>query len=421
MKVFWITNIPIGQIAVEMSKESRGGGWMDAMLAPLIKEESVSLYIATTTPTKNRVRKEYDGVVYYLLPGGQAVYYSRPENEAMSEWETIFEQEKPDVLQVWGTEYSHAVPALKVAQKIGIPSVVYIQGIMSAIAKYADGLVGATTRLKYITLRDLYRKQLWLTQNGWFRKCAKVEEHILSLSGNIVVENNWAEWMCKAVNPNLGVFKIPLNINETFFSKQWSIEKMERHSIVCNASGTAYKGLHVLLDALVLVKKEYPDVKLYVPGGSVIVKGLKQRQSKPGYWSYVTDKIKKLELEKYVVFTGYLTPNQLSERLEKSNVFVLCSSVENHSSSLKEAMAVGTPSVASQVGGVPEYLDNGKCGFSYRYGEYECIAGCIKMLFENDNLCRELSANSRSVIRKNSNDNIHKMVLSMYKSLYFKK
>lgn len=417
MKVFWITNIPIGRIAVELFNKPMGGLWMDAMLVQLRKTGKVDFAIATTTPTKETIQKEYEGINYYLLPGGHAVYYKRPEGEAKAEWKSIFEKEKPDVLQIWGTEYSHAVPALKVAKEMGIPSVVYIQGVMSAIEKYADGLVKTSTRMRYITLRDIYRNQLWLNQNGWFKKRAKVEKQILELSGNIVVENNWAEWMCKAVNPGLGVFKIPLNINEVFFEKKWDVEKMEPHSIICNASGTAYKGLHVLLDALVLVKKECPDVKLYVPGGSCIVKGIKQRQSKPGYWSFITDKIKKLQLIDNVFFTGYQTPTQLAERLSKANVFVLCSSVENHSSSLKEAMAVGVPSIASQVGGVMEYLDNGECGFSYRYGEYECIAGYILKLFKEKYLCERLSTAGQEKIRENSNDSINELILSMYVTL----
>lgn len=417
MKVFWITNIPIGRIAVELFNKPMGGLWMDAMLVQLRKTGKVDFAIATTTPTKETILKEYDGINYYLLPGGHAVYYKRPETEAKAEWKSIFENEKPDVLQIWGTEYSHAVPALKVAKEMGIPSVVYIQGVMSAIEKYADGLVKTSTRLRYITLRDLYRNQLWLTQDGWFKKRAKVEKQILELSGNIVVENNWAEWMCKAVNPGLGVFKIPLNINEVFFEKKWDVEKMEPHTIICNASGTAYKGLHVLLRALVLIKREFPDVKLYVPGGTVIVKSIKQRQSKPGYWSYVTDMIKRLDLTSNVVFTGYLTPSQLAERLSKTNVFVLCSSVENHSSSLKEAMAVGTPSIASQVGGVMEYLENDVNGYSYRYGEYECLAGYIQMLFSDHEKCIELSNASKIKLREFSNDSINKLVLSMYESL----
>ena len=219
------------------------------------------------------------------------------------------------------------------------------------------------------------------------------------------------------MNPGLGVFRIPLNINDVFFEKEWNVETMEPHTIICNASGTAYKGLHVLLKALILIKREFPDVKLYVPGGTVIVKGFKQRQSKPGYWSYVTDMIKKLDLTSNVVFTGYLTPSQLAERLAKTNVFVLCSSVENHSSSLKEALSVGTPSIASQVGGVMEYFEDGKDGYSYRYGEYECLAGYIVHLFNNIKICSDISHNARKKSRVCSNDHINSLILSMYEKL----
>ena len=59
----------------------------------------------------------------------------------------------------------------------------------------------------------------------------------------------------------------------------------------------------------------------------------------------------------------------------KTRVFVLSSSIENHASSLKEAMMVGTPSIATFVGGVPEYVRHGENGFLYRFEEYEIMAG----------------------------------------------
>lgn len=421
MNILWITNIPIGKVATEIYHKPMAGLWMDAMLNQLQNKDDNRFVIATTVPNKQIQVYHYDGIAHYLLPGNYPVYYKRGKCEAKTDWRDIFEKEKIDAVQVWGTEYAHAVPALEVAKDLHIPSVIYIQGMMEAISHYATGLLPLRTMLRYTTLRDLYRGQMWAFQNKWFQRGAKVEKDLLKLSGSVIVENNWAEMFCKSVNPNLKVFRIPLSINEVFFKEEWSHEKMEPYTILSNASGPAYKGTHILLKALVLVKKQYPDVKLYIPGGSLISHGLIARQKARGYCNYITDIIKKYDLTDNVQFTGYLTQTQLAKKLSEVNVFVLPSAIENHSSSLKEAMAVGTPSVASQVGGVPEYFEYGKCGFSYRYEEYECLAGYICKMFANKDQCQRFSESERATARLVNDEDITKLTIEMYRCLNNKK
>ena len=415
MNALWITNIPIGDISKEMFSKPMGGLWMDALLYQLHSYCVANHVIATTISTDATIVKEYNSVKYYLLPGGNPVSYNRNTDEARLEWENIMFTESIDFVLVWGTEYSHAIPALN------IPSVIYIQGIMKAIARFADGLIPYKKMLRYTTLRDIYRGQMWAKQSKWFDNHAMVEDKLIKLSGSVIVENNWAEIFCKTINPDLTIYKIPLNINSVFYSEKWNMDKVEPHTIISNASGPAYKGIHIILHALTLVKKKYPDVKLYIPGRSMMTGNLISRQKVPGYWNYITDFIRHNKLESNVVFTGYLTQAQLAKKLSETNVFVLSSSIENHSSSLKEAMAVGTPSIASQVGGVPEYFVYEECGYSYRYEEYECLAGYICKLFEDKNLCHQYSNKSRERARLISEEEITGRIISMYKDLYSKK
>ncbi len=416
MKVMWITNIPVGGMAEHL--KTKNGVWMDALLNQLINYHDLQFIIVTTWNVQSIEHIKKDGVEYYLLPGGNASNYKRKESLATKDWDKVISETQPSVIHVWGTEYPHAIPALKVANQLNIPSLIYIQGIMKAIARWADGCVNASTMLRYTTMRDIYRGQLWAFQNRWFEKRSETEEKLISLSGSVVVENNWAELFCKSINPKLNIFRIPLNINEVFYKHEWAIEKVKRHSILCNASGPSYKGIHYLIMALTIVAKRYPDVKLYIPGRSMIIgNGFFEKQKMPGYYSYITNIIKKNGLINNVEFTGYLEQEELAQRLSKTHVFVLASSIENHSSSLKEAMAVGTPAIASQVGGIPEYFEYGKCGFSYRYQEYECLAGYICMMFENDDLCQEFSRSSRIIANSTSNKSINGKIISMYREL----
>ncbi len=418
MKILWITNIPIADMASKLNGKPMGGLWMDALLKELQVKNQNTYVIATSSDTDIVQKYDINDITHYMLPGGFPVHYKRNLQLAKAEWLEIYQTEKPDVLQVWGTEYSHAIPAVMAANEMKLPSVIYIQGIMKAIEKYATGGLPLRTLLRYTTLRDVYRRQILALQRGWFRKRAKTEEQLIRLSGNVVVENEWAAAFCKSVNPQVREFRIPLNINDEFFSVQWEEKDMEKYSIMCNAAGFAYKGFHELLKALLIVKQKYPDVKVYVPGRVLSVKkrGL-SRQKVPGYWVYISDFIRKNCLEENVIFTGYLNRSQMAEKLSKVHVFALPSTIENHSSSLKEAMAVGTPSVASIVGGIPEYFEFAQCGYLYRNGEYECLAYYICKLFEDEQMCKYVSENAMEKSRELNSNHIAAFVLEMYEQL----
>ena len=414
MKILWITNVPIADMSDKLSVN--GGLWMDALLNDMIGGDD-EFVIATSWNVDAVENYNINNIKYYLMPGGPAGQFKRNESTARSEWIQLLNNEKPDIIQLWGTENKHAIPVLKAADELNIPSVIYIQGLLKAIAYHADGHVDKNTMLRYTTLRDIYRHQKWYKQNKWFAERAKSEELLLSLANGVIIENKWAEKYCLSINPDLDLYKVPLSINEAFSKEKWSFEKMTPHTILCNASGYPYKGLHELIKALAIIKKKYPDVKLYVPGRSILTGSGLSRQKAPGYWVYVTDLINKNGLNGNVEFTGFLKQTELAKKLSEVNVFVLCSAIENHSSSLKEAMTVGTPAVASMVGGIPEYFRFYEEGFNYRYGEYETLAGYVCELFENTELCKRFSEKSKSKIAENYGMQIPDMIRSVYKKV----
>ena len=127
---------------------------------------------------------------------------------------------------------------------------------MKSIYKYATAGISPSILFRYISLRDIYRRQALTPRRRWFKKCAIVEEKLISLSGSIIVENMWAAAYYKSINQQLNVFNAPLTINEVFYDTCWNPTSMIPHSILCNASGPAYKGLHMLLSALIIIKKQ---------------------------------------------------------------------------------------------------------------------------------------------------------------------
>ena len=85
-------------------------------------------------------------------------------------------------------------------------------------------------------------------------------------------------------------------------------------------------------------------------------------------------------LEKHIVLPGRLTHEQMFEEMKKSNVFVLPSCIENHSSTLREAMTVGSPCIASDVGSAVEFVKHGENGFLCKARDIDGLANVINQI-----------------------------------------
>jgi glycosyltransferase involved in cell wall biosynthesis len=77
-----------------------------------------------------------------------------------------------------------------------------------------------------------------------------------------------------------------------------------------------------------------------------------------------------------------------------AHVFVCPSIIENSPNSVGEAQLVGTPCVASYVGGTMDMVKDGETGFLYRFEEISLLAKQICQIFSNDELAISLSENA---------------------------
>ncbi len=255
-------------------------------------------------------------------------------------------------------------------------------------------------RLCSTTLRSILKGDGYAARKKRFMSQATNEAEIITLSNNVIIESDWCAAHCTAIAPRCKVYKSLLPVNKDFESYQWIAEDMEPHTIFTSAGVNTIKGHHILIKALAIVKKTYPDVKVYEPGENYYYgKSLRRRLMRDSYINYILKLEAKLGLEGNIVRLGRLTPNQMGEQMAKCNVFVMPSVIENHSSTLIEAMMVGAPCVSAYVGGISEYLEDGVNGFFYRSDEPEMLAYRIIELFQNKELCQSISkvAKSRAI------------------------
>jgi teichuronic acid biosynthesis glycosyltransferase TuaC len=114
------------------------------------------------------------------------------------------------------------------------------------------------------------------------------------------------------------------------------------------------KGHHRVIRSLRTLVEAGSPAHLVIAGGPG-----SRRSFEPSLRTLVAD----LRLEDRVHFTGHVPPESLAQLMSAAAVFVLASSREGWPNVVNEALACGTPVVATDVGAVPEMLPSMEYGF----------------------------------------------------------
>jgi teichuronic acid biosynthesis glycosyltransferase TuaC len=110
-----------------------------------------------------------------------------------------------------------------------------------------------------------------------------------------------------------------------------------------------HKGQQLVLGAFALLRRQHPAARLYIVGEGPD-RSLLQQQAQT------------LGLADAVTLVGTVPNTELARWYSAADVLVLASSREGWPNVLLEAMACGTPVVASRVGGVPEIVQTAAAG-----------------------------------------------------------
>jgi len=407
MKILWSVNTLMPQVAKRIGVVSGHSiSWVDAMSKLLAKNEEVVLAIASIAKVKTLQAYDIDNVRYYIIPN----------NKIEESWDELLCQFAPDVIHLYGTERSHNIPLIK--KNPSAPIIISLQGILKGYEKCYYGGIDVSTIFKNITLRDIARGTIFKERKR-FQKGAEREEWMLRHVKYVEGRSTWDRVYSETINPDLKYFHCPRLIRAPFYEAKWSLDHVERHTIFIHQGNYPIKGLHFLFEAMPTLMKKYPDLRLYIAGEDFFNKQtIKEKLLINGYTKYLQGLYKKYSLEKYICFLGRMTAEEVAERLSKVHVMVIPSVIENAPNSLAEAMLVGTPSVASYVGGNPEMLNDGECGMLYCYNEPLMMADCIDKLFSSEELSIQFSKKAREVARVRHNpEYLEKTLLSIYRTI----
>lgn len=176
------------------------------------------------------------------------------------------EEVKPDLVHIWGTE---SIWVSVYAQGyIKAKAFVDIQGILSS-SYYYGGLRFSEVlqSFRYMEFLRPWTSLVYLKHS--FKRRGKVETECLRSFRYISYQAEWVKRQLSWINPSAEFLKTRIMLRDTFYHVEpWTYKgNVDSPRIFSTASGSiSYKGFHILLHALGLLKKRYPNIQLRIAG-----------------------------------------------------------------------------------------------------------------------------------------------------------
>lgn len=393
MRVLWTVNIIPANISKKLHIQNEVfGGWIESMAFRLKLLSDIELVMACRSEPGLLFDETVDGIRYCSLAYGVKDGRGALKQRCFE----LINAFHPDIIQIEGTEFPHAKAMLEAGKDANVPVIVSMQGILNGQYNYQCGHLPVDDMMFSNSLTNIVSAWiLHLRKTKWYAPRMIPEREVIGKAEYILGRTTWDRAHTYEINPDAQYFHCNRSLRIPFYENNWELRKAERHSIYVGNGYYALKGVHFVVRAVSLLMKEYPNIKVYVAGHRPFTENDKRPFYKKGYGEYLRKLIRECDVENRIIFTGPLNAEQVAEKLTSVHTYVLCSIVENSPNTLGEAMMVGTPCIASYVGGVSDMVTDEEEALIYRDDDPVLLAWKIKQIFDNDDLALKLSESAK--------------------------
>jgi len=414
MRLLWLCNLMPGKVKEKLfGSEQNGGLWVDHVLSGLRQLGMTILILCPGDGCKGTLDNKCSFATF------QEPYAFRYQSDLENDFSKTLDAYAPDVVHIWGSEFGHTLAMINAAEKKGLldHTVISIQGLSWACAfHYMEGIPEKVQRM--YTFRDLVRRDNIVKQQHKFELRGKMEIEALQKVRHVIGRTQWDRACSWNFHPEVQYHFCNETLRQLFYEGQWHYDTCKKHRIFASSCAYPIKGFHRLLEAFAEVVKQYPDATLAVPGRSFLSENWKERLRLGSYENYLRNLVRQHNLAGRISFLGDLSAGQMREAFLEANVFVMPSSIENSSNSLGEAMLLGMPCVASNVGGTKELMADGREGYLYQSTAPYLLAYHIQQVFAMGDQAEMLGQAAQAhAMRTHDPETNLKTLLEIYQSL----
>ena len=217
---------------------------------------------------------------------------------------------------------------------------------------------------------------------SWYLWTKNRDQHWVAVS-----ENN-RKILCDTFG--LSARDIALIYNGVVFPKDFAVSSLpevnqDDHFILTVGRLSHQKGQDLLLRAYARINPIFPHYSLVLLG--------------EGEWkNELEDLARELNITDKVLFLG--RRNDVSQWLQKATVFALPSRWEGQSFALLEAMAAGTPIIASNASSIPDLIEDGQEGILFEQSDVQDLTRKLSWALSNQSEMKAMAARANKKARR---------------------
>lgn len=203
-------------------------------------------------------------------------------------------------------------------------------------------------------------------------------------------------------NPSKEIEVIYNGIDTNEFYPHPELKDPNEIRIICGTRVTPRKGIRFLIQAIDVLIKRYPQIRLIIVGEG------NEKTS-------LQNMVQGLGLESIVTFLGAVPPESRIEYYAKGDIYVSPSFNEGMANFMLECLALGMPLIATDVGGTREIITEGENGFIIKTGDYNDIVEKLEFLIKNPEARKKMKQASRARAERMSWESVSNDYVELYK------
>lgn len=293
---------------------------------------------------------------------------------------------KPDIVHIQGSQPLGAVIGVLLGGILRkTPVVLTVHGINKIAVKYGES--------KHTGIKRVIN--------------SLIEDRLFScIPPIIVVSPHLKQYITQKANSKTYIIPNGINYYKLQSMRGNSNFKLKNSSVFFIGRLTEIKGVDILLKAVPIVKREIPEIKVYIAGDGPLKKEL-------------IDMTKKLNIENNVEFLGFISENEKNSYLKSVDICAFPSRYEPFGIVLLEAMACKRPVIGSKVGGIPFVIEDKKTGLLFEKDNIEELAEKIIFLLNNKKIRWKMGKMGEDRAKKFTWEKVAQMTVSLYKEILY--
>ena len=364
--ILWISDFPVEWLPdapepLRSLPRRHPATWQMVLLEEFEKEPSLRLHVALL---RNRIERSFSferkGITFHVL---KAPGWGRLGSLFWLDTlliRRLCHRLKPDLVHAWGMEKGGGV----IAHRLGYPYLMTVQGLLA-----------------------WYKERVPL--GAYYGLIERLERVYLPRAPLVTTESSFAVQFLNHRYPRLRVHQAEHAPNRAFFEVQRRPQTTPVHFISVGGLGFR-KGTDLLFEALARLDQELAFTLTIISDPA------------PDYLNSLKTRVP-ASLWQRTIFKHHLLPNEVARELETPTMLLLPTRADTSPNAVKEAVVAGLPVVASDIGGIPDYVFPGKNGLLFAAGDLPGFvktikAACAHPLFSRGSVEQEALVQTRAYL-----------------------